>query len=298
MSHWPWEQLEAFAATLEHGSLSGASRSLGLAQPTVRRRVEALEAALGQPLFVRSANGLVPTETAESVAPVARAMQSHARALVRAGSARPEATAGVVRVTVPAILGVHVLPPRLAGLRAQAPDLHLEWVTSDAVDDLLRRDADLAVRTVAPSQSALVARRIGTIAIGLAASPDYLARHGDPTVLDELVQHALITDDRRGQLLMVLGQWGLDVADVSAVLRSDDTLAQLAAVRAGLGVGVCQVPLMDELGLVRVLPALEVLLPVWVVVHEDLRRLTRVRRVFDYLVETLTAYLGPSAREG
>lgn len=288
MSTWPWEWLEAFGATLEHGSLSAASRALGVAQPTVRRRVESLEAALGTSLFVRGVNGLVPTDAALAMGPLARAMDAHAQALVRAGSDAAQENAGVVRVTAPDVIGVHVLPSILSQVPRPRPAIEL--ATTDSLDDLVRRDADLAVRAVASTKSALVARRVGAVPIVLAASPTYLAERAPPDSIDALVDHDWVVDDRTGRLTAAMAERGVPVASLSRVLRTDNTVAQLGAIQSGLGIGVCQKPLLARLGLVPLLPDLEVPMPLWVVVHEDLRAIRRVRRLFDHLVEALEAY--------
>jgi len=292
MSSPPWEWLEALGATLEHGSLSGASRALQVAQPTVRRRVEALEAARGAPLFVRGPNGLVATDAAVALRPLLRAMASNARAVARSSSERDELR-GTVRVTAPTVMGTHVLPPMLRQVRAGAPELHIELVTSDAVDDLVRRDADIAVRTLPSTQPALVARRVGDVPIGIAASPVYLEGRYAPQRLEDLHAHDWVLDDRLAIVRRGLAHLGLDVDRVIGVLRTDDSVAQLAAIRAGLGIGPCQARLVEPLGLVRLLPGLEVAMPLWVVVHEDLRGVTRIRHVFDGLVAGFERYVAP-----
>ncbi|MEN0066184.1 MAG: LysR family transcriptional regulator [Myxococcota bacterium] len=288
MSKWPWEWLEALSATLEHGSLSAASRVLGVAQPTVRRRVEALEAALGTALFLRGVNGLVPTDVALAMRPLAQAMEAHAQALVRAGSGAADEVQGVVRVTAPDVIGVHVLPSILATLATPRPAVEL--ATRDTVDDLVRRDADIAVRAVASTQTALVARRVGVVPIVLAAAPTYLAARAAPRSFDDAEAHDWVVDDRRGAVTGALAEQGLFVERLSRVVRADNALAQLGAMQAGLGIGVCQGPLVQRLGLQRVFPDLSVPMPLWVVVHEDLRAIRRVRRLFDHLVAALTAY--------
>lgn len=286
-----WEAQRAFLAVLREGSLSGAARALGLAQPTVRRRIARLEADIGAPLFVRAPNGLVPTERADTLMGHAEAMALAAEAFHRSASADVGAIAGVVRVSASEIVAVEIIPSILQPLLAAHPALAVELSANNRNEDLLRREADVAVRMIAPQQGALVARRIGSIMVGLYAHADYVAARGAPSSLDELAGHALIGPARNDPALRVLRERGLLPAQ-DFTFRSDSDLGQLAAVRAGLGIGVCHVPLArQETALVRVLPdAFALLLETWVVMHEDLRSVARVRAVFDALVEGLTHY--------
>lgn len=287
-----WELYGTFLAVLDGGSLSAAARALAVAQPTVRRRLEGLEASLGAVLFTRGPNGLTPTEAALATRPHAEAMAASARAMVRALSGPLEAERGTVRVTASEIVGAEVLPPLLPALLAAHPGLQVELALSNRTQDLLRRDADVAVRMVAPTQAALVARKVGVIPVGLYARADYLARNPAPERPAQLLGHRLIGADQGRGLLDVLARVGVKASARDFAVRTDSDVAQLGALRAGLGIGVCQVPLAArEPALVRVLPALQVPLETWVVMHEDLRRVQRVRVVFEHLVSGLSGYL-------
>jgi DNA-binding transcriptional LysR family regulator len=164
-----WDLLGAFLAVMRAGSLSGASRSLGVAQPTVRRQIETLEEVLGGALFTRSQTGLTPTEMAVATLPYAESMAAVAEALVRSASAPANAEQGTVRVTCSELVGVGVLPVMLASLCRAHPQLQIELSPSDANEDLLRRDADVAVRMAKPTQAALVAKHIGAVKLGFFA---------------------------------------------------------------------------------------------------------------------------------
>ena len=229
--------------------------------------------------------------------PLTQAMASHARAMVRSSAGR-EGLEGVVRLTAPTVMGIHVLPPMLRDLRAVAPGVQVELVTSDVVDDLVRRDADIAVRTVPSTQASLVARRVGHVGVGLAASPAYLEGRHTPRSMADLYEHDWVVDDRLSIVQRGLAHLGIEVERLSRVLRTDDSVAQLAAIAAGIGVGPCQAPLIERLGLVRLLPELSVPMPVWLVVHEDLRHVARIRCVFGHLAERYAAYVTRSADAG
>ena len=288
-----WELYETFLAVMRTGSLSGASRALAVAQPTVRRRVEGLERALGAVLFTRATNGLVPTDAARATLPHAEAMSASARALVRATSGPLDAERGTVRVTASEIIGLEVIPAMLGGLRRKWSGLQLELALSNRLEDLLRRDADVAVRMTAPTQASLVARRVGVIPIGLFAHVDYLAHHPAPRRPAELLRgHSLIGADKDRGLVNGLAMLGIAVTARDFAIRTDSDGAQLNAVRAGLGIGVCQVPLARRSpSLQRVLPRIEFPLETWVVMHEDQRNVRRVRLVFEHLLEGLGDYL-------
>ncbi|MEP9358516.1 LysR family transcriptional regulator [Sphingomonas sp. KR3-1] len=287
-----WEQQRAFLAVLETGSLSGAARRLNLAQPTVRVRIEALEAALGTPLFTRSPGGLTPTERGRSLHEHARAMAYASDAFVRTASAAPEEIAGTVRVTASEVIAVEVLPRVFAALAREHPRLVIELSPSNRNEDVLRREADVAVRMVPPRQEALVARRIGAVPLGVHAHPSYLADRPAPTSVTDLTGHRVIGPERDSPILRTVQEAGFPIRLADLAFRSDSDHAQLAAIRAGIGIGICQVPIGMRDGLVRLLPDFELALETWVVCHEDLRGLARVRTVFDALVAGLQAYLG------
>lgn len=287
-----WENQRAFLAVLRGGSLSAAARGLGVAQPTVRRRIEALEQSLGAVLFTRSPSGLVPTDVARELATHAEAMAAAAAAFERAASAGPAEIAGTVRITASEMVGAEVLPAMLAALRDQHPRLRFELVLSNYTQDLLRQEADIAVRMVRPAQAALVMRHVGVVKLGLFAHPDYVAAHGIPRSGGELPHFTIIGPDRTADELRAIGEvFRMDTPRLLS-FRADSHLAQLAAIRAGVGIGICQVPLARrDPVLVHILADdFEFDLPTWVVMHEDLARVPRIRATFDHLVGTMSAY--------
>lgn len=289
-----WERQRAFLAVLREGSLSGAARLIGTAQPTVRRRIEELESSLGTALFTRSPMGLLPTERALALREHAEAMALAAEAFVRSASAGAADVAGTVRISASEIVAIEVLPPILADLCRHHPQLAIELSPNNRNEDLLRREADIAVRMVPPRQEALVARRVGAIPLGLHAHRDYLAARGTPRALGDLSQHAIIGVESDSPILRQLQRDSQMVERSAMAFRSDSDLAQLAVIRAGLGIGICQVPIgARDPNLIRLLPeALNLDLETWVVCHEDQRGVARVRAVFDALVAGLRHYIG------
>ncbi|WP_295985753.1 LysR family transcriptional regulator [uncultured Variovorax sp.] len=294
-----WELYRSFLGVLREGSLSGAARSLGITQPTAGRHVAALEEALGVVLFTRSQTGLLPTEVALALRTHAEAMESIAASMERAATSQGEGVRGVVRISASEVVGAEVLPPILARLREAHPALKIELVSTNRVQDLLKREADIAVRMVRPRQEQLVARRIGNIELGFHAHRDYIARHGTPRNLDDLPAHTVIGYDQPPAFVRIAGKSIKNFTRDTFSLRADSDLAQLALIRAGAGIGVCQVGLARrDSALVRLMPrAFSLKLDTWVTMHEDLRNSPRCRVAFDALVEGLSQYIGGSAAE-
>ena len=191
------------------------------------------------------------------------------------------------------MIGIEVLPSILATIGAEHPGLAFELVASNETADLLRRDADIAVRMVQPSQGALIARRIGDIELGMFARRDYLDRRGTPASLEDLSSHALIGFDHETTGVQSLRAKGLDFHRDMFSLRTDSDVAQFTSLRAGLGIGICQVGLIaHDPRFVRLFPDdMTFSLETWVTMHEDLRGNRRIRLVFDHLVEGLTRYM-------
>jgi DNA-binding transcriptional LysR family regulator len=287
-----WDLYRSFLAVLRHGSLSAAAREVGATQPTVGRHIDQLERAFGVSLFTRSPGGLAPTDAARALRPHGEAMESAAAALERAASGAASGDRGTVRIAASTVVGAEVLPPVLRQLRDEHPGLVLELALSNRVEDLLRRDADVAVRMVRPEQSALLARRIGEVRIGLYATADYVRRHGMPRTVEAMAGHTLIGFDRDDLTVRGVDVGGIKVTRELFSLRCDNDLAQLAALRAGVGIAACHAPIARAAGLVPVLhETIGFPLDIWVVMHEDLKASRPVRLVFDALAAGLADYV-------
>ena len=289
-----WELYRSFLEVLKEGSLSGAARALDMAQPTIGRHIALLEKSLGLALFTRSQTGLMPTEAAQSLRGFAESMQSTAASLERAAASQGAGVRGTIRVTASDVIGVEVLPPIVAALRDQYPELTVELVLTNRVQDLLRREADIAVRMVRPRQESLVARRIGQIRLGLHAHRRYLARHGTPGSIADLATHSLVGFDQPTAFIRNAGKALAGWRREAFGMRTDSDLAQLALIRSGAGIGVCQAAIArrDD-ALVRILPKqFSLPLETWITMHEDLRDSPRCRVTFDALVEGLQRHVG------
>lgn len=288
-----WALWRSFVAVVSNGSLSAAARQLGISQPTVGRHVETLEADLGLPLFDRTMSGLKPNSTALRLYdPVSRAQAALAEAAIMAEGAQHD-PGGTVRITASAVISNHVLPALLLPIRARHPGIALELVPSDSSENLLLREADIAIRMFRPTQLELVTKRLGDIAIVPAAHRDYLARRGTPTSIDELFAHDMIGFDRSDSIITHARSLGLTLSRDNFALRSDDHTVSWAMIRAGLGIGFAQENLVRDTPGMVVLP-IDLKIPpleVWLTTHRELFTSHRIRAIYDALSEGLTAYI-------
>jgi DNA-binding transcriptional LysR family regulator len=213
--------------------------------------------------------------------------------LERAAASQGSGVSGSVRVTASDVIGVEVLPPIIARLRDQHPDLAVELALTDRVQDLVGREADIAVRMMRPRQELLVARRVGQIVVGLHAHQSYLSRRGAPKSVADLANHALIGFDETTPFIRKAGKTLSAWRREAFAMRTDNNLAQLALIRSGAGIGACRVAIAhrDE-EIVRILPKQFALpLDTWITMHQDLRNSPRCRVTFDALVEGLEQYI-------
>ena len=283
-----WTLMRSFLAVLERGSLLAAARHLGSSQPTLGRHVAELERQLDMVLFERTGRSLMPTQVALSIADHARAMADNADAIGRVLTGQSKQLAGAVRITAVQTVAGHLLPPILARLRAQEPGIAIEVVASNAISNLLRREADIAIRMVRPEQGSLITRHIADSTVGAYAHEDYLRRRGVPLTPADLLQHDLIGFDQGDLIIRRLQEIGLSIARDGFAIRSDDHLVLWEALRAGLGIGFAGVWLGDkEAGVQRVLPGLALAMPIWLTVHREIRSSARIRAVYNFLDQAI-----------
>jgi DNA-binding transcriptional LysR family regulator len=286
-----WTALRDFLAVAETGSLSRAARRLGVSQPTLTRRMAALEARLRTELFRRTARGVELTEAGELVLPAARQMEQEAHGVEIAISGRDAALAGVVRVTSTEGLGIHWLTPALAEFQLAHPAIEIQLLVQNQVLNLLQREADIAVRLSRPLQPDLVGRKVGELGFGLYASKEYLARRGRPAALKDLARHRSVAFDESARWLTGPGaELERALSAASVAYRANSGQAQLAAIRAGCGIGVAvRFLARRHADLERVLPDVELSLELWLITHPAMRRSARIRAVFDFLSQRFEA---------
>jgi DNA-binding transcriptional LysR family regulator len=287
-----WDLCRSFLAILREGSLSAAGRSLGLAHPTLRRHLEALEESLGTGLFIRSPTGLMPTDMALALRGPAEAMEAAFEQMRRLASGSGDSVSGTVRITASEVMGAHVLPAILQNLRLLHPALHFELELSDDLSDLMRRDADVALRMVRPTQGDLLARKLGEVGLGLYAHQTWLERHPMPASFADLAHSRhLIGYDRQTILIDALRAQGHKVSRADFGLRTDSNLAQLAAMQAGLGVAICQKPIAArDQALVQLFPDIGGKMEIWLVCHPAIATIARVRACLEGIGQGMAHY--------
>jgi DNA-binding transcriptional LysR family regulator len=293
-----WTLVRSFLAVLDAGSLMGAARSLGAQQPTLSRHIAELEAQLGAALFERTGRGVVPTAAALAIAEAAREMQAGAERLAAGLDRQRQSATGTVRLAASQIAASHLLPSVLAALREAEPGIQVELVVSNEISNLLRREADIAVRMARPEQASLVARKLADLPIVACAHARYLARHGTPQAPAELLDaargHTLIGYERDDTILRGFAAMGFAVERGHFMLRTDDQLAYGELIAAGAGIGFsARYCLRSWPGVVPILPGLPIPpIPCWLAVHREIRGNAVVRRVFDFLGAMIPEVLG------
>jgi DNA-binding transcriptional LysR family regulator len=289
-----WALVKSFLAVLDAGSLMGAARRLGAQQPTLSRHIAELEAQLGAPLFERTGRGATPTAMALAIADSARQMEASADALQRRLVAQREATQGSVRITASQVVAAYLLPPVLVALQQEEPGIQIELVASNQLSNLLRREADIAVRMVRPEQASLVARKLGEVPIVAVAHTGYLARAGTPQRPEDLAQHRLIGYDSDDTIERGFARFGVPLPPGAFVLRTDDQIAYGRLLAAGAGIGfVAAYNLRHWPGVVQILPDLDIPpLPCWLAVHREIQASQVVRRTYDFLARAIPGELG------
>jgi DNA-binding transcriptional LysR family regulator len=289
-----WDLIRTFLAVAEVGSFSGAANRLGSSQPTVGRQIAELEAQLGTPVFRREPRGHRLTEAGLRLIDHARAMNEAAARLSLEAAGQAETLKGTVRITASVVVSHYLLPPIFQKIHAAEPEIELELNPSDATENLLFREADIAIRMYRPEQLDIITRRVGTQRLGLFATRAYLDRFGTPTVLGDIPGHSFIGYDRSDLLIQGMRELGIAADRSMFSVRCDNQTVYIQMVRAGAGLGV--VPLniaARDPGLVRVMADLALPdLPVWLAAPEALRTSPRIRRVWDMLAAELAQVAG------
>lgn len=282
-----WSLVQSFLAVAETGSLSAAATFLGQSQPTLGRHIKTLETALEADLFERHPRGLRLSGVGARLLPAAermRAAMADLETLAETEAGRP---GGTVRIACSVFVAHHVLPPVIARLRQAAPEIALVVHPSDDSDNLVFREADIALRMYRPEQLGLVTRRIAEISMGAFAARDYIQRRGRPGTLEDLFGHDVVGYDRVTLMIDVMARLGVEISAEDFAVRTDNQSAYWELVRAGCGVGFTQAhlgrsdPLVEELFLGIDIPSL----PIWLTAQEDVRRIARVDRIWDLLAD-------------
>lgn len=289
MTPLDWSYMQSFAAVAEHGSLSAAARSLQHSQPTLSRHIAALEDRLDTRLFERSREGMILTETGLQLRGYASLMADAAAQFVSASTATQSQQGGTVRITASQFVATFLLPEVLRRLRKAHPEIDIEIVASDTTENLLRREADIALRMYRPSQLDVISKRLGNLEVGVFAAHSYVARRGLPSDFAQLAKHDVIGYDRNTQIIDGMRALGHKVSKDFFAFRCDDQVVCWQMVLAGCGIGFGQLALGEaDPRLVRLLSDTPIAsLPVWLTAHPELKRNMCIRRVYDWLASDL-----------
>ncbi len=293
MSKPDWNLMRAFSATAETGTLSAAARKLGLAQPTLSRHVAALEAQLGVTLFERIGRRLVLTATGQNLASHAREMADAADRMVLAAVAQSHDITGRICISATDACAVQFLPGIVEQIRRQAPHLTIAIVATDSISDLRRREADIAIRHVRPTQGDLVSRFIGNLAADFYAAETWVARHGRPRSPADLAGVELLGFEPVANFIQHLVRMGMAAQIEQCRIVSGNAVVLWEMLRRGLGVGMMlRAAAERSAGLVRLFPDMPATpVPVWIVTHRELRTSRPLRLVFDVIARDLRRHL-------
>lgn len=289
-----WSLIRAFLAVAETGSLSAAARSLSQSQPTLGRQIKLLEEQIGLRLFERQTRGFRLTDTGESLLEPAQEMRAAFGKLSLRAAGRDHKMQGTVRITASEVMAHHVLPSIIAGIREEEPDIQIEIVPSDASENLLFREADIAVRMYRSTQLDVITKQISTAKMGIYAAKSYLAKHGTPERIEDLLEHSIVGYDRDDRIIVGMRDLGWPATRDFFDVRCDDQNTYWELVRAGCGVGFTQQSFasVDPL-IARVLPDVDLpTLPIWLAAPEIMRATPRIKRVWDMLEEGISAVFG------
>lgn len=286
-----WDDLRLFLAVARTGSLSGAARRLGSSQPTLGRRIAALEDRLGLSLFVRTGRGLELSEAGAEMMQDAEQMEAAAADIAARAGGRRQAMEGTVSISMVDSLAQGWFAPAAVAFRRLHPGIALEVLVDLQAADLLRRQADMALRMFRPTQTRLIAKKVTELGWGFFAARHYLDRHGAPATRADLARHPMVLPEESlarmmAPLITLIQDLPADIA-----VRSNSPAALVAATRAGHGIGFHSCLLAEaHPDLVRMLPDWTVArTDLWLVAHEDLRHVARMRTLFDFLADAIAA---------
>jgi len=293
MSNLDWTLLQSFVSVSEHGSFSAAARATKGSQATLSRHISALEQQLDARLFDRAVGGVELTKRGIDVLQHVTDMADAAGRLSLAVEGKETSISGTVRITASTIVATYVLPRILAALRIEEPEIDIELAASDKTENLLRREADIAVRMYRPTQPDVFARKVADFGLGVFAAPSYLNRHPAPKTWLEILDHDVIGDDRSEFVIEGIKRFGVHVEREFFAFRSDDPVVCWNMVVEGYGLGFNQIqvgeadPRVSQIELEGEIEPL----PVWLAAHSELKTNRRVRRVFDFVADGLSGKL-------
>lgn len=284
-----WNRARAFLISAEERSLSAAAKAIGCTQSTISRQISALEEELGVALFERGSTGLVLTPNGSRLLEFVRLMAASAEEFSLAATQQADSLEGKVCVSANELMANFILSPILTRLSFEQPALKIELVASNQASDILRREADIAIRSFRPTQQGLIARKLGEDQYKLFAAKSYAQSVED---WGDVAGLRFVGSDDAYKLVRILSEQGLKLSLDNFKLSANLHLAHWELVRQGAGIGVATADVGAQDPLIQpVLPEVE--LPrteVWLVSHRELRTSRRVRLVYDYLATALSEH--------
>lgn len=289
MRNLDWSLVQVFLAVAETGSLSAAARKTGQSQPTVGRQIKAIESALGLPLFIRQSRGLILNETGARLLTHAQKMHAAAAQIALEAAGQSRSLEGEVRITAPVLISHHYLPNILADIHAAEPNIELILLPNDASENLLFREADIAIRMYQPSQGDIIAKKLGAFSMGLFAHRNYLEKRGIPQNLQDFTDHDFVGFDQNTLIIEGMKSLGIQADQKTFKIRCDQQAIFWELVRAGCGIGATQTRLaLQDPYIIQVLPQARIEpLPVWLAAPNALRNTPRIRIVYDMLANAI-----------
>lgn len=291
--------LPSFLAVLDHLTLVKAAKFLGLSQPTLGRHLLELETQLGVVLFERTGRGLVPTPQAMKLSTYAREIDNQASTLFRVAKSRKFELKGRVRISASQTVACVLLPRILAQMQIALPEIDIDLVSSNNISNLLRREADIALRMVKPNQDSLITKKIAQVQILACAHLSYIKKNGQPLKELDLLNHRMIGWDTNTEIEKHAKSLGFDPEKFNYSFKSDDHIAHWAAIQAGLGIGfTADYVVASDSKVKRLLPDLKLpVLPMWLTVHREIRESGPIRAVYDFLAKEVPAAIDLKAKK-
>ena len=286
-----WSDYPIFLAVAECGSLTAAGKRLQMSQPTVGRRIRALEEHFGTTLLTKQDGQLVPTPFGHSVLEHIRRMEREDNAIRRSSASLEQSLAGPVRISATEGLGTHWLPPVMQAFRSSHPDLLVEITVDFRSINLAQREADIALRWMGPgNQNSLIGRKVVEAGFGMFAAKTYLERRPEPIYNKaDLVDHdSIVCQLSDNGMLWPKDDDGNPLPTGRVTFKSNNMMAHVNALIAGYGIGIMPISYVEpQMNLVRMLPEDTHFEDLWIVAHEDLTKSVRIRAVFDFLIDAL-----------
>ncbi len=289
MTAMDWNHIRAFHATATAGSLSAAARQLGLTQPTLSRQVAALEAALGVALFDRVGRKLVLSQIGAELLARIGVMADTVDLVALTASGRVQEIRGKVSISATDTYSAYILPAMIERIRKEAPLITIAIVASNELSNLHRRDADIAIRHVAPNRPGLIGQHVRDTEAYFYASDDWIARNIVPLQRADLSDAGLIALEDTARFARYLQNIGIPVEPDDFRLVANSSVVVWEMVRRGMGVA----PMLREIadrtpGVTRLLAGMaQITVPIWLVTHAEMQSSPRIRLVQGILAEEL-----------